>query len=165
MKHVFAITVAVVAAYASPLAMHAFADPAAATASEQQIAPDRFVVHVRGGADATVDDLREQALLRAAQLTQEKGGEWFEIVRRSTSPRAAAAASYSDFGLNYTVTKTCTVAGCLTRATPVVADEGQTPILDQSIEIMIGSGETLEGGRARIYQANDVIAKSAGKVS
>ena len=96
---------------------------------------------------------------------REKGGEWFEIVRRSTSPRAAAVASYSDFGTNYTVTKTCTAAGCLTRATPVVVDAGQTPILDQSIEIMIGSGETLEGGRARPYKASDVIAKSAGKDS
>ena len=135
--------------------MRASADPAAATASEQQLAPDRFVVRVRGGADATLEDLREQALLRAAQLTQENGGEWFEIIRRSTSPRAAAVASSADFG------KACTAAGCPKRATPVVVDENQTPILDQSIEIMIGSGETLEGGRSQIYQAKDVIGKFA----
>jgi hypothetical protein len=163
MKRVFAITIAVVAAFVSPLGMKASADPA--TASEQQIAPDRFVVHVRGGVDAMPDQLREQALLRAAQLTQERGGEWFEIVRRSSSPRPAAVASYSDFGLNYSVTKTCTPAGCLTRATPVVVDAGQTPILDQSIEIMIGSGDALDGGRTRPYVASDVIAKSAAKTS
>lgn len=166
MKRVIAITFAVVAAYASPLAMKAAADPATATTSEQQVAPDRFVIQVRGGADMTPEQLRQNAIVRAAQLTQERGGEWFEVVPRSTSPRAAAVASYSDFGLNYTVSKSCSAMGCLTKATPVVTDAGQATIFEQSMEVMIGKGETLEGGRrSKTFQASDVLAAAAGKVS
>lgn len=164
MKRFFGTTFAVVAAYASPLSIKSNADPATATASDQQIAPNRFVVLIRGGPDATADQLREQALLRAAQLTQEKGGEWFEIVPPSTRTRATAIASVGYSGLGYTVTTACEAAGCLSRATPVMTDAGQVQLLEQAIEIMIGSGEALEGGRARAYLAREVIAKTAIKV-
>lgn len=141
---------------AAPLPQRAWAEPGASL--EQQVSGDRYVVRISGGAAASEQTLRDRAILRAAELTVEKGGDWFEVVPRSTGPRAIQD---TDFGVDYSVSRKCSARnGCLVKATPLAGDTGAAPILEQSIEILIGSGETLEGGKA--YVARDVIARIGG---
>jgi len=52
--------------------------------SERQIEMDRFRIRFDGGADVSFEELEDLALRRAADLTLERGGDWFEIVSRSS---------------------------------------------------------------------------------
>ncbi|QNL18469.1 hypothetical protein HXX25_03425 [Hyphobacterium sp. CCMP332] len=52
--------------------------------SERQIESDRFRIRFDGGSDVSFEELEDLALLRAAELTLERGGDWFEIVSRSS---------------------------------------------------------------------------------
>ena len=52
--------------------------------SETQIEADRFRIRFDGGADVSFEELEDLALRRAADLTLERGGDWFEIVSRSS---------------------------------------------------------------------------------
>lgn len=52
--------------------------------SERQIEADRFRIRFDGGADVSFEELENLALRRAADLTLERGGDWFEIVSRSS---------------------------------------------------------------------------------
>jgi hypothetical protein len=52
--------------------------------SERQIEADRFRIRFDGGADVSFRELEDLALRRAADLTLERGGDWFEIVSRSS---------------------------------------------------------------------------------
>lgn len=52
--------------------------------SERQIEADRFHIRFDGGADVSFEELENLALRRAADLTLEQGGDWFEIVSRSS---------------------------------------------------------------------------------
>lgn len=52
--------------------------------SERQIETDRFRIRFDGGADVSFEELENLALRRAADLTLEQGGDWFEIVSRSS---------------------------------------------------------------------------------
>src|SRR5690606_29497527 len=59
------------------------ADAGATGYSETQIESNRFFVtyRARGGGQANL--LHDYALLRAAELTTQKGGEWFWVDRRT----------------------------------------------------------------------------------
>jgi hypothetical protein len=52
--------------------------------SERQIESDRFRIRFDGGSDVSFNELEDLALRRAADLTLERGGDWFEIVSRSS---------------------------------------------------------------------------------
>ncbi|PIW27346.1 MAG: hypothetical protein COW29_11485 [Rhodobacterales bacterium CG15_BIG_FIL_POST_REV_8_21_14_020_59_13] len=52
--------------------------------SERQIESDRFRIRFDGGSDVSFEELENLALRRAANLTLERGGDWFEIVSRSS---------------------------------------------------------------------------------
>lgn len=52
--------------------------------SERQIEADRFRIRFDGGSDVSFEELENLALRRAADLTLEQGGDWFEIVSRSS---------------------------------------------------------------------------------
>ncbi|WP_421787079.1 CC0125/CC1285 family lipoprotein [Hyphobacterium sp.] len=51
--------------------------------SEQQIENDRIRIRFDGGADVSFQELEDLALRRAADLTLERGGDWFRVVSRS----------------------------------------------------------------------------------
>jgi hypothetical protein len=51
--------------------------------SERQIETDRFRIRFDGGADVSFRELEDLALRRAAELTLERGGDWFQLVSRA----------------------------------------------------------------------------------
>jgi hypothetical protein len=76
--------VAVVSACASGPTSYAPANGGDRGYSERQIEADRFRVRFDGGSDVSFEQLENLALRRAAELTLENGGDWFEIVSRSS---------------------------------------------------------------------------------
>ena len=69
--------------------------------------------------------IADRTLARAAQLTLDKGNEWFEV------------------------------------ASKINTEDGQTLV------IVMGSGETLAGGKTKIYDAKETLAslRSKGRIS
>lgn len=52
--------------------------------SEEQISPNRFRVSYIGAPGSSAEETRDRALLRAAELTLEKGNEWFEVADQAS---------------------------------------------------------------------------------
>jgi hypothetical protein len=167
MKHIAFVTFAIVS-LAGSLPMRALADPgegaAPPSAAEQQVAADRFRVRYTGQAAMSADQVKDAAMLRAAQLTIEKGADWFEILPAGRAARLPSSVN-TDFGPDYSVTRNCTATGCTVKAQPMLAETGAAPVYEHSLEIMIGSGETLEGGRSRIYNAREMVSNLSARVS
>jgi len=73
-------------------------------ASVQDIEPGRFRVTFRGVSRASQAEVRDRALLRAANLTLERGYDWFRIVdgfddlAPPTSPRITLGLGTSSYG-------------------------------------------------------------------
>jgi hypothetical protein len=96
--------------------------------------------------------------MRAAQLTLEKGGQWFQVVSSDTDTDLKTRTSIeTDFGPEYAVRRSCGLLGCTTEAVPVMMrTERETvetrKVYEHVLEIMMGHGEKLAGG-PRIYDA------------
>lgn len=73
-----------VAACASSPTIYAPANGSDRGYSQRQIEADRFRIRFDGGSDVSFEELENLALRRAADLTLEQGGDWFEIVSRSS---------------------------------------------------------------------------------
>ncbi len=65
--------------------------------SEQQIGPDRFIVHFAGNTVTPRETVEKYLLFRAAQLTLERGGDYFVQVDRNTN-RQTRTYSYGGGG-------------------------------------------------------------------
>lgn len=52
--------------------------------TEEQISANRFRVSFIGAPGSSSEDARDRALLRAAELTLEKGNEWFEVADQAS---------------------------------------------------------------------------------
>lgn len=144
---------------AAPLAL-AEPDPAEALPhAEQKTAPDRVRIRVTGAPGMEAASVREAALARAAQVTLANGGAWFEILPAGRVARVASTVD-SNFGPDYVTSRNCGAQGCSVKVSPLTAEGVE--VYEHVVEIMIGRGEALEGGRARIYAARDLVS---GRVS
>lgn len=73
----------VLAACATPTAYQRADGPSDAGYSSMRIEDDRYRVSFRGGRAAGEQEVRDYALLRAAELTLEQGHDWFLVTDRS----------------------------------------------------------------------------------
>jgi hypothetical protein len=101
--------------------------------------------------------------MRAAQLTLERGEDWFEVVKSDTNADSKRRYSIeTDFGPDYYIHRSCGLVGCTTRAVPVMvrtqreAVEDRT-IYEHSMEIVMGSGAK-RAGSEHIYNARETFA-------
>jgi hypothetical protein len=78
-----AFAIAALAACASTPTYTPAATPGGAGYSETQIESSRYFVTYRAASSAEASLLHDYALLRAAELTIERGGEWFWVDRRT----------------------------------------------------------------------------------
>jgi hypothetical protein len=51
--------------------------------SQQRIEQDRYRIRFAAGSDMSIREVEDMALLRAAQITVEEGGDWFIVVSRA----------------------------------------------------------------------------------
>ncbi len=128
----------------------------------RKISENRYRINFNGGRRADLQEARDFALLRAAEITLSRGYEWFQIVDRETStierrePRAG-------FGIerSYTTYRSCGLVGCSETTRPATwtrmsLDNTRTESAhSHSIEILMGNGEMPEDGN--YYDASDVL--------
>jgi len=135
----------------------------AAGYSDQMIARDRYRVHYTGTRSMSSAEVQDYALMRAAQLTLEQGGAWFEVVDANTDANARNRYSIeTDFGPDYAVQRSCGLLGCTTTVVPVMTRTQRESVetrtvYEHSMEIVIGSGPKLAGS-PRVYDAKDTFS-------
>ena len=124
---------------APPVAASEAADPSA------RAPDDRYSVIYRGSPGQSAEDVYDRALLRAATVTLQKGGGWFEVVtdyaRTATEPRTSFERD--PFGQRVAQTADCGLLGCTTSARPepgvtdIERPENLRPVVTQSLEIIV----------------------------
>ncbi len=123
----------------------------------RKISENRYRVNYNGGRTASLQDTRDFALLRAAEITLSEGYDWFQVVDRETAttesrePRAGVGFGYER--AYYTETE-CGLLACSQRTRPVTyttwaVDSGsRRPETrhSHSLEIVMGRGKMPEDG-------------------
>ena len=132
--------------------------------SEQVIEKDRYRVTYTGDRSQNGPEVRDLATLRAAELTMEKGGDWFEVVSNETNQDVDVDTRVGSrgFATRPGYVRDCGLLGCTTRAYPRagVGTEVITEtdvIFDHSIELIIHTGEK-PAENTRAYDAAETAA-------
>lgn len=124
-------------------------DPGPVTAIEE---PEdrRYTVTYRGTSNASSEKVRDLALLRAATITLQKGGDWFEIVTDYSRIQNESRSRFErdPFSEAGELQGDCGVLGCPSRARPdrlgrpdIDPDSLERSYVIQSFEIIVNSGE------------------------
>ncbi|HEY3695107.1 CC0125/CC1285 family lipoprotein [Phenylobacterium sp.] len=142
---------------AVPTVYQPAAGPQGVGFSEYRIEADRYRVTFRGGPGAPPEQVADYALLRAADLTLDRGYDWFRVVERDlrqagpdSRPRMSIGTGGADFGRHSAVGVGIGTSFNL---------GGGGPPLAQTLEILLGKGAAPRG--ADVYDAREV-RKSAG---
>jgi hypothetical protein len=134
----------------------------AAGYSEQLIDSSHWRVRYTGTTRMTSAQVQDYALMRAAQLTLENGGQWFQVVSSDSDADLRTRTSIeTDFGPEYAVRRSCGLLGCTTEAVPVMwraqVERSETrKVYEHVLEIMIGHGEKVAGS-PRTYDASQTF--------
>ncbi len=124
----------------------------------RKISENRYRVNYNGGRTTSLQDTRDFALLRAAEITLLEGYDWFQIVDRETAttesrePRPGVGFGYERA---YWTETNCGVLGCSQRTRPVttttwtVDSHAHRPETrhSHSLEIVMGKGKMPEDGQ------------------
>lgn len=124
---------------------------------ESQLADNRYRVTFTARSNND-DAARDYALLRAAELTLQKGYDWFEVADRDTTVSERESAP-SHVGVSQQTMTTCGLVSCSTTTRPVGAahvhtDTGGPDKVKATVEFVMGKGKLPDG--ARFYQARAV---------
>ena len=131
--------------------------------SEQVLESDRYRIQYRLN-DDHVGRAQDYALLRAAELTMEKGYSTFQVVSQTADVNAdERPSSRIGFERDYAISRSCGLLGCASRATPVTtvgAGFGSTTLRDDetvvTIEILMSNRNAALDGS--YYDASEVAA-------
>ena len=130
----------------------------------RKISDNRYRVNFNGSRYTNLQDTRDYALLRAAELTLAKSYEWFRIVDRETATTETVShRPRTGFGYEraWYEDRRCGLMGCTRYDRPAryatwSIDSGHPAERHtHSIEIVMGKGETPEDGN--YYDARDVV--------
>lgn len=128
-----------------------------------KIGENRYRVNFNGNRRADLQETRDFALLRAAELTLAEGNDWFQIVDRETATTETEAPMQSGFGVEraYYVEDRCGLVSCSRSVRPATYtrmefDSGRAQTShSHSLEILMGKGEIPEDGN--YYDAKSVM--------
>jgi hypothetical protein len=130
----------------------------------RKISENRYRVNYNGGRKADLQDTRDFALLRAAEITLSEGYEWFQVVDRETAttesrePRPGVGVGYERA---YYTERSCGLLGCTQRTRPMtytswtVDSHRPDTRHSHSLEIVMGKGKMPEDGH--YYDAGQVM--------
>lgn len=130
----------------------------------RKISDNRYRVNFNGSPRTNLQDTRDYALLRAAELTLANDYEWFQIVDRETATTERVSREpQTGFGYEraWYVQRDCGLTGCTRSVRPVTyttwrVDAGRpTEKHSHSIEIVMGKGEMPADGN--YYDAKAVV--------
>ncbi|MAK62729.1 MAG: hypothetical protein CMK09_17300 [Ponticaulis sp.] len=117
---------------------------------EQPIEQSRYRVSYTA---ETEDAARRYALRRAAEVTQMNGGDWFQVVRDSTTGLPSARNSSPSVSVGGSIGSGGRSGLGIGFGLPLGGGPQRT--ITHSLEILVGSGETPSG--VDVYDAADII--------
>lgn len=128
---------------------------------ESKITDNRYRVSYNGKTSATRDEVKDMALLRAAELTLLNDHDWFRVMDRDTeqSSRDGNARVTTGLGAGRDVYRSCGLLGCTTTVSPAYAGIEITSrpgrdMYTTSIEIAMGDGEVDD--ETSVYNASEL---------
>lgn len=137
----------------------------------RKISDDRYRVNYNGRRGTDIQDARDYAMLRAAELTLNKGYDWFQIVDRESST-VESREPEMQLGFGYEearhVETRCGLLSCTRTVRPATYSRVQFDNRrretrhSHSIEILMGKGKMPDNGN--YYDAKEV-AKSIGETA
>ncbi|WP_374571000.1 hypothetical protein [Phenylobacterium sp.] len=145
-----AATLALAACATAPTFYGPAASPGAVGWSDYRIEPDRFRVTFQGGPGASLQQVADYALLRAADLTLAQGYDWFRVADRqvqgepSKGPRVGVGMGTGNYGRHSGVS-----VGLGTSF-----DLGGGAAVAQTLEIVMGHGPAPR--EPDVYDAREV---------
>lgn len=129
--------------------------------TERQLTDDRYVVEYVAR-ERHLDQARDFALLRSAELTLQKGNDWFQVVERNTDEEDIGSAR-SSVAVSHPISTTRTHCGLLTCRTTTDVTTVQSTVattrdprqkVTVGLEIMMGEGRKPSGGS--YYDASNI---------
>lgn len=114
--------------------------------TESRLTEDRYRVTFIGEPNATADQVKDLALLRAAEITLANDYDWFRVVNQETQGQTTVSpAAVTTTGPTQQVTRDCGPLGCTTTVTPAytgtqVVTVQQDDRYTTSIEFVMGDG-------------------------
>ncbi|MAY57251.1 MAG: hypothetical protein CMQ46_01080 [Gammaproteobacteria bacterium] len=134
--------------------------------SHRELSQNQFRVQFRGRGDDTGRAM-DYAMLRASELTLEKGYDWFDVVSRDTlvnSQETESPVSVSASTTRYATVQDCGLLTCTTYQRPVpqysagVSTTGDSrSTVEVIMEIRMGSGE--RPSEQNSYDAQDLYSR------
>lgn len=129
--------------------------------TEQQLSSDQYRVSFRSRGDDTGLAM-DYAMLRASELTMEKGYDWFDVASRDTlvDRERVEPAFSTGAGVTYTTVQDCGLLGCRTYQRPSQSYHTGMHLGDERsdveviMEIRMGNGIRPSGEQS--YDARDV---------
>lgn len=107
--------------------------------SERQLTEDQFRIHFRGRGDDTGRAM-DYAMLRASELTLEKGFDWFDVASRDTlvdREQVPATSTSTALGVSYATVQDCGLLTCTTYHRPVPQYQTSVSMGDQRSEVEV----------------------------
>lgn len=137
----------------------------------RKISDDRYRVNYNGRRSTDLQDARDYAMLRAAELTLNKGYDWFQIIDRETST-TESRESQPQFGFGVQEARhyetRCGLVSCTTYSRPSrysslqISNHRPETRHSHSIEIVMGKGKVPENGN---YYDARAVAESIGETA
>lgn len=125
---------------------------------QNRITENRYRVSFRGNAGTTSDQVKDMALLRAAELTLLNNYDWFRVVSQQTDEQQAGAVVGTAVPETPTTYRTCGALGCTTTVVPaestVIVDGDGHNTYQTSIEIVMGDGRVDDP--TTVYDASEI---------
>lgn len=117
------------------------------SSTESRLTDDRYRVTFIGDEDATSDQVKDLALMRAAEITLANEYDWFRVVSQQTeeSTTATPATVTTTAPTQQVTTRDCGAFGCTTTITPAYTGTQIVTVREEdryttSIEIVMGDG-------------------------
>jgi len=134
--------------------------------TETKLGENRYRVTFTGNSVTPAETVKDYALLRAGELTLEKGNDWFQLANSSNDKKVQSATTVGsglDFPPTTDVYQRCGVLGC---RTTVATSPGFSTGIDvgttttstsytSSLEIVMGKKPQPEG--AQTYDAHELV--------
>jgi hypothetical protein len=112
------------------------------SSTESRLTDDRYRVTFIGDEAATSDQVKDLALMRAAELTLANDYDWFRVVSQQTEE---STTSTTTAPVQQVTTRDCGALGCTTTITPAYTGTQIVTVREEdryttSIEIVMGDG-------------------------
>lgn len=132
--------------------------------SERQLTEDQFRIHFRGRGDDTGRAM-DYAMLRASELTLEKGFDWFDVASRDTlvDREPVPVSTSTAVGVSYATVQDCGLLTCSTYYRPVPQYQTSVSMGDRRSEVEVimevRMGKGMRPGAQNSYDARELYSR------